>query len=83
MSAYSSLMKSQYKAILIFLFFFFVQAWWAILAGLYEYTGRAIALFLTLVVSGRIAQSVGHLTCKSEVLGSIPSLATYFRFSFR
>ena len=24
-----------------------------------------------------------HLTCKSGVLGSIPGLATYFRFSFR
>ena len=34
-------------------------------------------------VSGRVAQSVGHLTRKSEVLGSIPGLATYFRFSFR
>ena len=32
---------------------------------------------------GREAQSVGHLTRKSEVLGSIPGLATYFRFSFR
>ena len=32
---------------------------------------------------GRIAQSVGHLTHKSGVLGSIPGLATYFRFSFR
>ena len=32
---------------------------------------------------GRLAQSVGHLTRKSEVLGSIPGLATYFRFSFR
>ena len=32
---------------------------------------------------GRVAQSVGHLTRKSRVLGSIPSLATYFRFSFR
>ena len=32
---------------------------------------------------GRVAQSVGHLTCKSGVLGSIPSLATYFRLSFR
>ena len=32
---------------------------------------------------GRVAQSVGHLTSKSGVLGSIPSLATYFRFSFR
>ena len=31
---------------------------------------------------GRIAQSVGHLTRKSGVLGSIPGLATYFRFSF-
>ena len=28
---------------------------------------------------GRVAQSVGHLTRKSGVLGSIPGLATYFR----
>ena len=32
---------------------------------------------------GRVAQSVGHLTRKSEVPGLIPGLATYFRFSFR
>ena len=32
---------------------------------------------------GLIVQSVGHLTCKSEVLGSIPGLATYFPLSFR
>ena len=32
---------------------------------------------------GRVAQSVGHLTRKSGVLDSIPSMATYFRFSFR
>ena len=32
---------------------------------------------------GRVAQSVGHLTRKSEVLSSIPGLDTYFRFSFR
>ena len=32
---------------------------------------------------GRVAQSVGHLTRESRVLGSIPDLATYFRFSFR
>ena len=32
---------------------------------------------------GRVAQQVEHLTSKSGVLGSIPSLATYFRFSFR
>ena len=32
---------------------------------------------------GRVAQSVGHLTHKSGVLGSIPGLASYFRFSFR
>ena len=29
---------------------------------------------------GRIEQSEGHLTRKSGVLGSIPGLATYFRF---
>ena len=32
---------------------------------------------------GRVAQSVGHLTRKSGVLGSTPGLATYFCFSFR
>ena len=32
---------------------------------------------------GCVAQSVGHLARKSDVLGSIPGLATYFRFSFR
>ena len=31
---------------------------------------------------GRVGQLVGHLTRKSGVLGSIPGLATYFRFSF-
>ena len=30
-----------------------------------------------------VAQSVGHLTRKSGVLGSIPSLATYFHLCFR
>ena len=37
----------------------------------------------TVITPGRVAQSVGHLTRKSGVLGSIPGLATYFRFSFR
>ena len=42
---------------------------------------------VTVVISwdvepGRVAQSVGHPTDKSEVLGLIPGLATYFRFSF-
>ena len=32
---------------------------------------------------GHVAQSVGHLTRKSEALSSIPGLAIYFRFSFR
>ena len=42
-------------------------------------------LYISLTVHqpGRVAQSVGHLTRKSGVLGSIPGLATYFRFSFR
>ena len=35
------------------------------------------------LLPGRVVQSVGHLTRKSGVLGSIPGLATYFRFSFR
>ena len=38
---------------------------------------------LNIGTPGRVAQSVGHLTGKSEVLGSIPGLVTYFRFSFR
>ena len=39
--------------------------------------------FFNLQTPGRVAQSVGYLTRKSGVLGSIPGLATYFRFSFR
>ena len=35
------------------------------------------------IAPGRVAQSVRALTRKSEVLGSIPGLATYFRFCFR
>ena len=38
---------------------------------------------LVTALPGRVAQSVGHLTRKSGVLGSIPGLATYFCFSFR
>ena len=36
-----------------------------------------------LLQPGCVAQSVGHLTRKSEILSSIPGLATHFRFSFR
>ena len=39
--------------------------------------------YILICPPGRVAQSVGHLTRKSGVLGSIPGLATYFRFSFR
>ena len=42
-----------------------------------------VLFFLLSTQPGRVAQSVGHLTRKSGVLGSIPGLATYFRFSFR
>ena len=35
------------------------------------------------VEPGRAAQLVEHLTRKSEVLGLLPGLATYFLFSFR
>ena len=44
---------------------------------------RNFVVCLLFLGPGRRAQSVGHLTRKSEVLGSIPGLATYFRFSFR
>ena len=44
---------------------------------------RNIVHLVPLAGPGRVAQSVGHLTRKSGVLGSIPGLATYFRFSFR
>ena len=39
--------------------------------------------YLLCTVPGRVAQSVGHLTRKSGVLGSIPGPATYFCFFFR
>ena len=35
------------------------------------------------LMPGHIAQSVGHLTRKSEVPSSIPGLATYYHFFFR
>ena len=44
---------------------------------------NVIYILFNSISPGRVAQSVGHLTCKSGVLGSIPGLATYFRFSFR
>ena len=47
-----------------------------------SYTWPLIKGLLYVSRPGRVAQSVGHLTHKSGVLGSIPSLATYFRFSF-
>ena len=37
---------------------------------------------LSMLSPGRVARSVGYLTRKSEVLGSIPGLATYFRSFF-
>ena len=46
-------------------------------------TENFISIHFTTILPGRVAQSVGHLTHKSGVLGSIPGLATYFRFSFR
>ena len=42
-----------------------------------------IVVLPSVMEPGRVAQSVRHLTRKSGVLGSIPGLATYFRFSFR
>ena len=39
-------------------------------------------IFISANKPGRVAQSVGHLTRTSGVLGSILGLATNFRFSF-
>ena len=48
-------------------------------------SGRSV--YLPTLFLGRLRppkpQSVGHMTCKSWVLGSIPGLATYFHSSFR
>ena len=44
---------------------------------------RCYGLNYMLLLLVGVAQSVGHLTRKLGVLGSIPGLATYFRFSFR
>ena len=44
----------------------------------FEQSNKQIPVYV-----GRVAQSVGRLTRKSGVLGSIPGLATHFRFSFR
>ena len=51
----------------------------------YSDCGLTKVLYASVFISlpGRVAQSVGHLTRKSGVLGSIPGLATYFRFSYR
>ena len=38
--------------------------------------------YLNYLGPGRIAQSVGHLTCKSEVLGSIPRSGHILLFLF-
>ena len=46
-------------------------------------THTYLRYFLKPFQPGRVAQSVGHLTRKSGVLGFIPGLATYFRSSFR
>ena len=50
---------------------------------IYFFTGATCIYSTCLEKPGHVAQSVGHLTRKSGVLGSIPGLATYFRFSFR
>ena len=48
-----------------------------------EANKKYLTFFPFVKMPGRVAQSVGHLTRKSGVLGSIPGLATYFCFSFR
>ena len=56
--------------------------WW-LFGHFFSHLSLFFSFSLSLGGPGRVAQSVGHLTRKSGVLGSIPGLATYFRFSFR
>ena len=57
----------------------FDRVWQAALSA----TTRKYNISANLIEPGHVAQSVGHLTRKSGVLGSIPGLATHFCFSFR
>ena len=65
----------------IFIFLSVLFGYFDIVGGIRN-TGNKLNFFLLSSSGPRIAQSVRHLTCKSEILGSIPGLATYFRFSF-
>ena len=61
--------------------------WVSVDCGTILYIGEIMPALIPLtmkllLLASRVAQSVGHLTRKSGVLGSIPGLATYFRFSF-
>ena len=56
---------------------------WTVGTGKYLKPKIIIILLFNIKMPDRVAQSVGLLTHKSGVLGSIPGLATYFRFSFR
>ena len=59
---------------------FLIYSCYCLKGNLFLFTDLQNFLFY---LPGRVAQSVGHLTRKSGVPGSIPGLATYFRFSFR
>ena len=51
---------------------------------IYIYISKTVKKIYTSEISpGRVAQWVARLTQEPEVPGSIPGLATYFRFSFR
>ena len=54
-----------------------------VLCGTKKITSLSTLSYSIILTSGGVAQSVGHLTRKPGVLGSIPGLATYFRLSFR
>ena len=55
----------------------------ALITSLMEILIAGSALVAYNPFTGVQVRKVGHLTRKSGVLGSIPGLATYFRFSFR
>ena len=63
--------------------FLYTKRLCAVIVGKQWFATISVRIIFLQTGPGRVAQSVGHLTRKSGVLGSIPGLATYFRFSFR
>ena len=78
-----TIIKSAWKCQWYQLLLFYVRSDECIMILISNYIICLIIIAHHQNLPGRVAQSVEHLILKSEVLRSIPDLATYFRFSFR